>query len=286
MALNVGKIASALGASVLFGIGSAQAEILVNDWTLDLTGVDGLGATVITGIDQITFTGIASAKQDNDDGVINVGDTGTATGLLSANSFLHDGGIISMTGLNNNFEFTFTFTAFTQTIAVDGLNSNQTHLPGGTISMYIDNFANGGTVANQTTGAGYDDGVLIATFTDDGGNGGVFNALTFNGSDDAVWTLTDLFVPGVLLDADGNALGLGTKLVSASQFDADFNNDGIPDVTAPASLGCGPTFSPTSFCAQEDGRASLLQQVPEPASLALVGLALAGLGVTRRNRKQ
>ena len=236
---------------------------------------------MINGIDQIQFTGIAHTQNTIDNGAPPVvGTTGTTKGLLTGTSYLHNGGvIINNGGLNGagGYEMTFTFDITNTTIFAAGPNSNFTHIGGaalgstGLLNIYIDKFGNGGVQSDQSTGNGYSDGVLVAQFMVDAGLGGVFNAFTFNGSDDAR-SITSRASPNVILeDPAVSTSGIVRCSPLLRRSLTLITTDGTPDVVCPTSgiIGSG-AFSRSNFCAQEDGRASSNRFRNQPPWLSLV----------------
>lgn len=256
---------------------SANAAIAVNDWQIDFTTVGGV---LVTGIDAMGFNDAPVWARTSDGGA-----TYTITGLGSIGTLLSDQtGLLNSgcsLGLPGGCELTFTFELqVAVTGAVPGGGFTFTHIAGSDVlNFYLDDSAN----ANPGNGTGYDDGTLIATFDVLAGEGGQVSLLTLDGSDDAIFQLSQLNDSTIFLDSEGNPLLVGTTLaMTDSNFDLDPDGNDAIDTTR-ANFDCGTDL--TSFCVLEDGTVRLAQQVPEPGTLLLLGSALAGFAGLRRVRK-
>jgi hypothetical protein len=199
----------------------AQAALLVDDWQIDLSGIDGLAAgpavgSTQMGIQQIIFSGVSHLDTVVDvapGGVNSVGDVIIFDAFLGGSSYKFNNGTQSpgpqFGGLNIGYEITFDVTDVTQIISVDPVSGTTTfvHLPAGTyggetsdniLEIWVDNLAGGvGVQASTVTGDGYNDGVMVARLINppDVGDGGTFTPVGLDGSDDATFKLNKVLCP-------------------------------------------------------------------------------------------
>ncbi|PKM10068.1 MAG: hypothetical protein CVV13_14475 [Gammaproteobacteria bacterium HGW-Gammaproteobacteria-3] len=279
------------GLALMSAVGSTQAAFIVNDWTLDLSGLTPAGP-VINNIDQIGFTATPfHIVGDTPDGVLTTGEGFTVEGKGVLSTFVSFSlGTQTPAGINNDFEITYEFSGVRGTIGApnpDGTLSF-THNPGGTLQFFFDDLGDG-TKAVPGTGVGFGaagGGQLFATFDVSVNalaglglsDGGAVSATTGDGSDDITFVLTNTHGFSVFKTAGGDPLN-----PAFAHLDSNFDSSpagGAPFQFQTGGFNCGQTGD--NFCGLEDGSAILA--VPEPGLTLLVGAGLSAFGFRIRSK--
>lgn len=279
---------TALAIALSAAAGQASAAfVFQNNWGFNSQGSGLVGA--LTPIDGMTYLGISYTESTG----FSAGSTFQDVGRIGATGFQNDGSPIpsGTSGLGNTYELTATFLDWTGTYgATVGNNTSFAFDAGGTLNIYRDLVTNYGSFATAVDGLN----IMTLSIISGGGNINFGNASGLDGNIDILFNVDSVAQGFWFLDTNGdgtadtdvfNLLGGGVVTVGLTDSNNSITTP-TPAVAADfvAATGLGAPTGLGDIYTLNDGSFNLAA-VPEPGTLALLGMGLLGLGAAMRRRK-
>jgi hypothetical protein len=262
--------------SALFTSSAISAPVLTNsagsfanwggfDWASNGTAVvDGFNPTIaVGGTDTFDLTYWAKAAQ----ALNTAGQGGFGSGFETTNVAL----------LLNQFEYTVVLklneTATCTATLFGSCTAANFAVNSGSFDVWYDTTPD----ANQVTGAGLTDGILLMSGVLGAQASGGFNVLGNGGSTSLTGLVT--YTNNAFINPDLS----DTTATSTLQFGSQLTGWAAPSGMPGAAGASAPLVGNLQFQADANQNFSTTQ-IPEPGSLALIGLSLASLALVRRRK--
>lgn len=275
--------AALFGVAIMGASMSSSADALIQNWTL---GTASSGSAINTGVNNLDFNGeslvVNSVGADNN--------TLTSTDVAVFNFLAKNGG----TALNLGSP-AGQYTAVLQATDTGSLSGGSFTFTGGTLDFYYNTAQKYGTSATEYGAGATDGGLLIGSFkvlnTGNPNSGGGFinpdGTPTANGQISLTAQSTSLLsgfwnTPADIVMAMGFATS-NAHLDTASPINSNLTTS--LDVLAGVAPGSITTNNPPLQMFIQNGGQFTLSQVPEPGTIALLGIGMLGLGLGSKKRR-